>query len=621
MLFLSYTKADSEIARKISEWFRGQKVEVFRWEDLEQRGSEFIPKIERAMHRADAFLAIMSPDFVRSAYCRKEAALAIQREVDMRTSDPDADYIRVLLVRPTPHLQTGFLASYDWLDVTSEEKMQQMLPGIVRRFAGNDAPSQDSGDAETEATIPPTFRNRDDEVDRVLRGLTNAAGPHFWLVIAAPQLGKTWFMGHLATKMLGERVNWETGWVDVRDYPEDARGDVKVLLMDLFGLPRPVDITPNGMRSIAQTVLAQRKPYLCLIDSGELLDEQTAGKLRWCLGEIYRHVQRASIHNVRLGLIVASRQDDGWRGVTPDPRLTPLPLTQFKPDVVRDALHDLAREMGRTFGTEELTRNATRAYHLTEGLPALLALCIRWIQKEEWLDLERLESQEIFQTLTGNYIKNELLSNASLLPCRQVADDEPRRALEHAFRALAPYRLFTQSHLRYHLEKDTGFERALADTEWNMEELWARISYTALLRRPLDEPWQETQMAIRRLLFRHFNKTDERRIEAHQRARHFAEVWWDGQTGNEQVIGLIECLWHEAVMLRLSHAADMEETLCRSAKTFASSLRPSSLYTKAELRRSAARRIRNDEEFQDIVDNIDGLFIKLAEIVELKEGS
>ena len=281
--------------------------------------------------------------------------------------------------------------------------------------------------------------------------------------------------------------------------------------------------------------------------------------------------------------------------------------------------------MHRIFSAEELDRITALVYRLTEGLPALLVLCLRWIQQEEWLELERLESQEVFDALTRNYIKLELLSNDSLLPCRRpddTDDDEaPRRTIEQAFLALAPYRLFTQSHLRHHLKLDTGFERALDDTQWSTEELWERISSTALLSRPLEEPWQETQAAIRRLLFRHFNRTDERRIEAHQKARLFTEGWWADQTGTEQVIGLVECLWHEAAMLSLSRTADMEETLCRSAKEFAESLKKSSLYTEAELRRSAARRIRNDAEFQATVNGVAGLFTEISRIVESTEGS
>jgi hypothetical protein len=618
MLFLSYAEEDSESARRIAEWFRGRDIKVYLWEDPEQRGGRFLTQIERAMNRSDGFLALMSPGFIRSPLCHREAELAIHLEEDLQASDPDAKFIRVLLVENTPYGKADFLRSYDWLDVTSQEKMHRVLSGVADGF-GRSRREESTVSGETQSELAsPSFRNREEEVDKVLHGLTNTAGPHFWLVIAPPQLGKTWFMDHVAAKLLEAPVTWESRRVDVREYPEATRSNITLLLMELFGLARPAQTEQDISRFIAQTILQRRKPHLCLLDSAELLPESTAIELRSHLSEIYRRVKYAGRKDVWLAFIVASRRDDEWRGVTPYPRLTLLPLTQFRIDVVRDALRGLAQQMGLDHGSAELDQHAALVYRMSEGLPALLVLYLRWIQKEEWLDIERLENQEQFEALARDYIQ-ELLSHDSLLPSNPERDDEPRRVLESAFRVLAPYRLFTQSHLRHHLERDRRFRAALEAVEWPIERLWNGISKTALLSRPLDEPWQETQAAIRRLLFRYFYKNSKQRVEAHQQARHFAEIWRDGQTGNEQVIGLIECLWHEAAALRLSQAADMEVALNRSARTFAEALRPSSLYTGAELRRSAARRMRNDEEFQETVSNIAGLFARLAQIVESTE--
>jgi hypothetical protein len=614
MLFLSYAEEDSESARGIAEWFRRERqIEVYRWEDPEQRGGRFIAEIERAMNRADGFLALMSPDFVAAPYCHREAALAIQLEEDLLTIDPEAKFIRVLKVRDTPYREAGFLRSYDWLSVISQADRERALTGIADALARHEF----AGSGGTPPDLaPPSFRNREDEVDRVLHGLTNAAGPHFWLVIAPPQLGKTWFMDHLAAKVREESVVWQARRTDVRDYTETARNDVTLLLMDLFRLSYEEVNVPDVSRLIARTILERRKPHLCLLDSAELLTDSTASELRSKLSEIYSYVERAGLKNVRLAFVVASRRDDKWRGVTPAPRLTQLPLTQFKIDVVRHALDDLARQMSRNFGYEEQNRNATVVYHMSEGLPALLVLCLRWIQKEQGFDIERLENQDLFESLATDYIRQQLLSRDSLLPSDTDRDDEPRRTLESAFRVLAPYRLFTQSHLRFNLMSDRKFGRMVEDLDWPVERLWAAISGTALMSRPLNEPWQATQEAIRRLLFRYFYETDARRIEAHRQARSFAEIWWDGQTGREQAIGLVECLWHEAAALRLEPNADLEGELIRSARTLAESIKPSSLYTVTELREAAANQMRNDEEFQETVG---GLFTRLAHVVESED--
>ena len=619
MLFLSYAEEDSASARRIAQWLRDHRLEVYEWEDPQRRGGQFIAEMEKEIIGAEAFLALMSSNFTKSPYCHREAQLAILREEDLRAHQPDARFIRVLMAENIQHLDAGFLAAYDWLDVTDESNTDQALSSILGSLTVRVSPRA----AQSYIASPP-FRNREDEMERILRGLTNASGPHFWLVLGPPHLGKTWFMDHVAAKLLGEPVEWAARRIDIRDYPEEERSNVALLLMDLFWLDRPARVGTEGkieadsLRSITQTVLERGKPHLCLLDSAELLEADTVKELRRCLCDIYHRVQGAGIIDVRLALIVASRREDEWLGVYPDPRLATLPLTQFKPDIIRGALQELAGKMNRAFAPEVLDRNAARVYRLSEGLPALLALCLRWIQKEQWLEMDRLESQRLFEDLARDYIRKELLSHDSLLPRDREDDDEAdqlRHVLEYAFRTLAAYRRFTQSHLRYHVESDASFAAALINPAWK-GMLWRYIGKSTLLVQPLDEPWQQTQPAIRRLLFRYFNRTNEQRIEAHEQARNFADVW---QAGNEPVIGLVECLWHEAAILRLSGDPDMKEKLCNSAQEFAGSLTPTPLYTGTELRRFAAMRIRNDEEFQNTVNNIDGLFMKLAQIVESTE--
>src|SRR5262249_24878879 len=152
-----------------------------------------------------------------------------------------------------------------------------------------------------------------------------------------------------------------------------------------------------------------------------------------------------------------------WRGVTPAPRVSQLPLTEFSPDVVEAALRDLAREMERTYDAAYFRRNAQRVHRLTEGLPALLVRCLDWIRDEEWVGMEGLETQELCEELTGPYIQGELLARQSVFPGGPAQGDEPLKALAHAFRVLAPYRLFTMSHLRHHFESDDALNAAVRD--------------------------------------------------------------------------------------------------------------------------------------------------------------
>jgi hypothetical protein len=391
------------------------------------------------------------------------------------------------------------------------------------------------------------------------------------------------------------------------------------LLSRLFGMELPAATDQDALR-IAQAISRSGRPHLCLLDSAELLSEETASALRNCLSQIYSFVQNTPKRSIRLALVVACRRDNkAWKGVLPRPLLSPLPLTEFTPDVVREALSDLAEEMTVTFSPAELRTNADLVHRLSQGLPALLAHCLRWIQDQEGVQIERLKSPQLFEDLAHPYIEDELLIPTSLLPPGQRGAVEPLRALEQSYRVLAPYRLFTLSHLRHRRDSDARFRSALAATGWDMEDLWGAISATHLLRRPLDEPWQEIHAAIRRLLYRYFYRTDEVCATAHNEARKFVEVWTEGQIGTEQALGLVECLWHEAITLRLTRSAEMGQRLTDSARKLSREIRESPAYMPPELREFAADRMRNDEELQEAVGSPE-LFDRLVEVVTRPEG-
>jgi hypothetical protein len=221
--------------------------------------------------------------------------------------------------------------------------------------------------------------------------------------------------------------------------------------------------------------------------------------------------------------------------------------------------------------------------------------------------MERLESEQLFRELAEPYIKDSLLAPDSLFPLNHSQADThagavtPSMALEHALRILAPYRLFTQSHLSFYLARDTGLSTSLSALSWTIEDLWRAISGSALLKRPLNEPWQEIPGAIRRLLFRHYYLSKSECIAAHQEAREFMALWADQQNGKEQIVGLVECLWHEAAALRLEPSLILASDLIDSASRLSRGLRRSAAYTEEELREFAAERIIGDEEFQNTI--------------------
>lgn len=614
MLFLSYAREDSQVGREIAGWFNGHGFRCNVWEDPQQN-SRFIERIENDINSADAFFALLSPDFLASAWCRFERELALQREIDLRATDPDRSFLHVLKIAETPSLAAGFLSSYGRVDLTIPENRDSLLSALMTTLG---LPPSGSADAVNGSPRPAItmFRNRHDELQKVKNGLTNAGGPHFWLLNAPPELGKTWFLGRLSMEvMIAEPDRWVVRLVDLREHSAEILADAGKILAYLLRLPTVPDGEPETLQNLARIVSSGGKSYLCLLDSAELLPDETASALRRQLGHIYEFVQQAGNINVRVAFVVASRRDDKWRGVAPYPRLTSVSLTEFSENVVVHALFTMAEQMNRSYLGQAFLRNHGEfTHHLSEGLPALLVRCLQWIRYEEWLGLDRLGSEELFEELAGPYIKQKLLSIDSLMPGIEKPPGEGPVALDKALRALVRYRFITQSHLRHHLDNDRDLLRVADYLEWPLEELWNRISRTALLKRPLDEPWQEIHDAIRRLLFRFYYPTTEERVAAHRDAGSFVKVWADKQSGKEQVIGMLDCLWHEAEVLWLTESSETAAVLSESARKFAQGIQLSAAYTKKELQDYATSRMMEDEEFQESIKHAEGLIDSLVDI-------
>jgi hypothetical protein len=304
VLFLSYAEEDGKTAREIARRLSKHGVEVFWWQHPQNQGGRFIERIEEEINRADAFLALLSPSYLASTWCRLERELAMHREQDRRACGIARTFIYVLKILDGPYQGAGFLRNYNWVDVASPKKRETALLELAQNLRpGKHAESETAG-----VTIPsrgsPLFRNRQDELKRVVRGLTNVAGPHFWLVLAPPQLGKTWLLDRLTAEVLqAEPDGWVARLLDLREQPPDVRGDAGGLLALLFRLAEPITAEPQALLGIAQDISRSGKSYLCLLDSAELLDEETANTLRSCLSQIHRLVQSAGHIEVRLALI------------------------------------------------------------------------------------------------------------------------------------------------------------------------------------------------------------------------------------------------------------------------------------------------------------------------------
>lgn len=601
-VFLSYTKEDSEIAGLLADGLRARNIKFYRFE--EQPGERWVDKIETELMKADVFFALMSPAFLESKWCRRERNLAVQREVDL-----ESQFIRVIQVADVNPAEAGWLREYDWLDLSppAEDKLSALWSdlGIER------------------STIPKqinakhVFRNREDELGIMLNALSTTGGHDFWLVTSQPRLGKSWFLRRLRGK-LNENAGGTARLVDVHEQKLDARFNpvmlVRALLdVDEQDLPNDADLSDQAtLTTIAIAVANRRRRQCWLLDSAELLDERCVSTLKTALTGVYQLVKRSGIEQTRISAVVASRRTD-WLGLggiaSPEARFRSMPLTAFGEDVLYQALADLGHKVGQ----EKLREYANRLLRLSEGLPAVLVTGLRWAKETAFLSWDHWDKHETFTRIAGSYIRDDLLSADSLRPRTGPDPAAATALLGRTFRILVTYRLFTQSHLRWHIEADTDFQQALVDIGWSLDDLWEEIRRTALLKRQT-EPWLAVHPPIRRLLYRYYHPSEEEQRASHANARDVYEGWTYRDAGMEQGVVLVERLWHETVQLLMDDRHNITNSLPDIAAGLARKFK-TPVYAPTEFSAYVTDRLSEDEEFQLVLRDHNGLFERMIEVV------
>jgi hypothetical protein len=626
-VFLSYAEQDGSTGHQVAAWlgdhgFRVASAGSPVADDPAASGSAQW----QGIGAAQAFVVLLSPSFLSSPRCQDELNLALRRKQQLASAGIATDFIYVLRLAETSSLDDSGLQSYSPVDLPAaggwpkEVALSKLGGSILLSAPAPAAPAgpQDRGQAGHD------FLDRAEELDRVLYNLRNSGGPHFWLVIGPPGLGKSRFLRQLETKVTESGpMAWVTSMVDLRHRETGRPHDAMTVLAELFDMEQPRSSAPDDdLLAIAQKIIRRGQPWLCLLDSAELLHANSVVQLRRYLGRIYGLIQDARSADARLAFVVASRLDDRWRGVTPYPGMSVLPLGGFGAAAIQDALNGLAAGLPGVRSPAELRRDAALVQHVTEGVPELVLRSLRWIQDEEWLELHRLNNQQLFDKIVVPYVQDSLLARDSLLPggeSQSSRSAEQLDALREAMRVLVPYRLFTRYHVQYQLDNDPSFREAVKDAKWQVDDLWQAIAGMALLNRPLGEPWQEIHPAVRRLLYRYFYP-ENKRADAHRRAQDFTKKWAAELAGKEQIVGMVEAIWHEAARLKLSDNVMMEGDLTSFARNLSLSVRPSP-YNETELRDYAAERLRNDDELQREVAEAEGLFDELVEVVLAPEGS
>jgi hypothetical protein len=460
------------------------------------------------------------------------------------------------------------------------------------------------------------FVDRQAELERLLQGLGSPAGPHFWRIVAPPGLGKSMLLTFTG-KLKAHSPRWEVRSRDARDLDEALASDPAALVADFFGPELDNPSERAATERIAEAVVADGRRYLCLLDSAELLDERAVAGIREYFGEIYNFTGGCAGGKTagRVALVVASRLDGGWTGLVPAPRFELLSLTALTRDAVAEAVMDLAGRTGKQLDHSEHERATAGLIQISAGVPELMTACLGWIDKTQWRQLDRLPHEDEFRVLAYPFVQNRLLSSESLLPSQSDHGGERRNVIEHALRLLAPYRIFTQSHVQQHLAQGSRLSWELTSVGWSREDLWKAIAGSALLSGPQHDSWYAVQPRIRELLFRYFYETDELRAQAHVQALAFDRIWTQAQAGGDQVAGLAECIWHEASAMHASDPGQVEGRLIKSAKELVKTLRAAGPRQVDDLRHMLANRLRQDTDLSDLLSGAPGALDRLARTV------
>jgi hypothetical protein len=615
-VFLSYAQQDRDIGQEISAWLALAGFQVLSAD--RPAGGEPAPGSAAGpvIDSAHAFVMVLTPSFLSSPRCREELDLAGRREQQQAAAGRPGGFIHVLQVPDWPEPDRSDLPAHILIDLSlagarsREAALSSLGSSIILRTRGPAAQAHQPGQVQ----VSEEPLNRGEELEHLLFALRSPSGKHFWLVIGPPGVGKSWLL-----RQLGPAAAQSGGWipslVDLATRGEAGEGtgrlpDAAEIIRELLGPERADSSGPADDVAIAEDIISGGQSRLCLLDGAERLPAGTIAELRKRLGNIYRLIQGTA--GARLAFVVASRRDDDWGGLIPRPRLSVLPLAGFGSSAIFDALEQLAGVKPLMRSRKELREDAALVERTTEGMPDLVKESLEWIQAVHWLEIGRLETLGFL----SDYVSRRLLAGDILLPGdeSQAGRQAQLAVMLSALEALAPYRFITLAHVR-HYQDDAPLRDALKEAGWSAEELWQALSNMALLRRPLAEPWLEIHPGVRRLLFRHFYRDTAQGAEAHARAREFSAKWARAAMGKDQVVGMVEVLWHETARLRLTALPAMADQLPRFASKLPGNIRESG-YQRAELRDYAVQRMEADDELQREVADVEDLFDKLILAIE-----
>lgn len=143
-LFISYSRKDTDFARRLTDSFAAQNMEAWvDWEDIPP-SVDWMKKIEKEIEQANVFVFLVSPDSIQSKVCTKEVAHAIKngkriipvvaREVDMKDAPAELTHLNwIFFSRPQDKfeaafekLQTAIQTDFDWVQAHTQLQVKAL---------------------------------------------------------------------------------------------------------------------------------------------------------------------------------------------------------------------------------------------------------------------------------------------------------------------------------------------------------------------------------------------------------------------------------------------------------------------------------------------------------------
>lgn len=393
-IFVSFNKADQTWASWIS-WKLEEAGHSVTFQDWDFRpGSNFVLEMQKATTETDKTIAVLSEDFLKSAFTQPEWAAAF-------TKDPEGWKRKLVPVRVAECSPAGMLGNIVWVDLvglpeeTARERLLQAFekrgkPDRAPAFPGGDSPARALGQAVPfpglVETGPPLHNLPYPRLGPLFTGRQED--------LAALELGATAAisgLGGIGKTRLAVEYAWRSGsrytatWFVRADSPEGLHRNLAVLAApELLNLPEWEAQVEEKTIAAVKRWLREHSGWLMILDNVDTPEAQEA---------VLKIVPALSNGHV----LITSRLRN-WPASVLKQSLEKL----SRPEATQFLLHRTER------GREKAQDDAARAADLSgvlDGLPLALEQVAAYIVRHQMSFVEYLKAweQERSEVLKWHY--------------------------------------------------------------------------------------------------------------------------------------------------------------------------------------------------------------------------